>query len=99
MARLLSYHAAERLGRFLGMQEYWLTGSRRRVALENLTYAFPEKSPQEIRGGPSLPESQFADRLLFNHRHDIPSGERPPVRKDPAGPPAHRFFGMLRMER
>jgi Kdo2-lipid IVA lauroyltransferase/acyltransferase len=49
MARLLSYHAAERLGRFLGMQAYWLTASRRRVALENLTHAFPEKSHQEIR--------------------------------------------------
>lgn len=49
MARLLSYRAAEHLGRILGMLAYGLTVSRRRVALDNLTHAFPEKNPREIR--------------------------------------------------
>ncbi len=49
MARILSYSAAERLGRVLGRLAYVLTVSRRRVALDNLARAFPEKSPEEIR--------------------------------------------------
>ncbi len=49
MARLLSYAAAGRLGRFLGLCAYVLSVPRRRVTMDNLTHAFPEKSPREIR--------------------------------------------------
>ena len=49
MARLLSYPAAERLGRALGLLAYALTRSRRRVALDNLRHAFPEKNAGELR--------------------------------------------------
>ncbi len=49
LARLLSYPAAERLGRGLGMLAFWLNVSRRHVALDNLTHAFPEKSREELR--------------------------------------------------
>jgi Kdo2-lipid IVA lauroyltransferase/acyltransferase len=49
MARLLSYPAAERLGRILGMLAYVVTVPRRRVAMDNLVHAFPEKSRKEIR--------------------------------------------------
>ena len=48
LARLLSYGAAERLGRILGMFAYVLAIPRRRVALDNLVHAFPEKSRKEI---------------------------------------------------
>ncbi len=48
LARLLSYGAADRLGRILGMCAYVVAFPRRRIALDNLVHAFPEKSTKEI---------------------------------------------------
>jgi KDO2-lipid IV(A) lauroyltransferase len=49
VARLLSYPAADRLGRILGRLAYVLALPRRRIALDNLRHAFPDKPPGEIR--------------------------------------------------
>ena len=49
MARLLPYRAAERLGRMLGLLAFAVALPRRRVALDNLQHAFPDKTPTEIR--------------------------------------------------
>lgn len=49
MARLLPYRAAERLGRMLGLLAFAVALPRRRVALDNLQHAFPDKTPAEIR--------------------------------------------------
>jgi KDO2-lipid IV(A) lauroyltransferase len=49
MARLLSYRAAERLGRILGLVAFAVALPRRRVTLDNLRHAFPDKTPAEIR--------------------------------------------------
>ena len=43
----LPLRGARRLGVIVGAFAYRILGSRRRVALDNLTYAFPEKSDQE----------------------------------------------------
>jgi len=49
MARLLTYPAAERLGRILGKLAFAVSASRRRVTLDNLKHAFPEKRQEELR--------------------------------------------------
>ena len=43
----LPLKSAQRLGAYLGAASFHLAGSRRRIALENLRYAFPEKSETE----------------------------------------------------
>ncbi|MCK5571834.1 MAG: lysophospholipid acyltransferase family protein [Bacteroidetes bacterium] len=47
VARRLSYGRAGRLGGFLGRLVYSLTPFRKKVTLDNLAHAFPEKSPSE----------------------------------------------------
>ncbi len=48
-ARRLSFRGAERVGALLGTAVYSLTNFRKRVTLDNLAKAFPEKSASEIR--------------------------------------------------
>ena len=43
----LPLKSAQRLGAYLGAASFHLLGSRRHIALENLRYAFPEKSERE----------------------------------------------------
>jgi KDO2-lipid IV(A) lauroyltransferase len=45
---LLPFPAVQRLGRRLGRASYHLMGRRRRITLDNLRHAFPEKSPDEL---------------------------------------------------
>ena len=45
---LMPLKSAQRMGRLLGSIAYHLLGSRRRVALDNLQHAFPEKSISEL---------------------------------------------------
>jgi KDO2-lipid IV(A) lauroyltransferase len=45
---LLPLKSAQRLGAALGTFAFYLLGSRKRVALENLHHAFPEKSDPEL---------------------------------------------------
>lgn len=45
---LLPLHTAQRFGRMVGTIAYHLAASRRRIAIDNLCHAFPEKSKQEI---------------------------------------------------
>ena len=44
----LPLKSAQRLGSYLGMLAYYLVVPRRRIALENLRHAFPEKPEQEL---------------------------------------------------
>jgi len=44
----LPLKSAQRLGAFIGRVAYTVVASRRRTALENLRYAFPEKSGSEL---------------------------------------------------
>ena len=50
IARSLSYNTAGRVGSFLGGVAYRLIGQRRRLTLENLAHAFPEKTDLERSG-------------------------------------------------
>ncbi len=43
----LPLKSAQRLGYYLGSAAYYVVGRRRKVALDNLAHAFPEKSAQE----------------------------------------------------
>lgn len=49
IARLLSFRTAERLGALLGDAVFSFTSFRKKVTLENLRHAFPEKSEAERR--------------------------------------------------
>ena len=48
IARRLSFRGAERVGALLGTAVYSITNFRKRVTLDNLVKAFPEKTPSEI---------------------------------------------------
>jgi KDO2-lipid IV(A) lauroyltransferase len=50
LASRMSYGFATTVGRILGHAVYSLTGLRKRVTLENLRNAFPEKGERELRG-------------------------------------------------
>jgi KDO2-lipid IV(A) lauroyltransferase len=43
LVRFLPMSVVRRCGRMLGLCAYWIDGERRRVALENLAYAFPRR--------------------------------------------------------
>lgn len=45
----LPLKSAQRLGSYLGSVGYYVVGRRRKIALENLRYAFPEKSERDLR--------------------------------------------------
>lgn len=48
LAVALSLKTVQRLGKILGAGGYYLIGSRRRIALDNLRHAFPEKSHGQL---------------------------------------------------
>lgn len=45
----LPLKSAQRLGYYLGSLSYYIVGGRRRIALDNLRHAFPEKSEDECK--------------------------------------------------
>jgi KDO2-lipid IV(A) lauroyltransferase len=49
LAKALPFHAAGVFGSFLGGLTYHVIGYRRRVSLDNLGHAFPDRTPAELR--------------------------------------------------
>lgn len=47
--RALPHPASRRIGRLLGVLAWWLLGGRRKVTLNNLQLAFPQRSRRDIR--------------------------------------------------
>ena len=47
--RVMPWTVARSLGALLGLAAYWIDGAHRRVAMANLTAAFPHRPPRETR--------------------------------------------------